>query len=320
MPLVSIIVPVYNAANYLAECINSLINQSYENLEIICINDGSTDNSLDILQSYAKKDERIKVYSQENKGEAEVRNLGLTIAKGKYITALDADDSCSLDSIATSVELAEKNNADIVINYLNVRANMQNVKPKNLSYTAVWQLFYKKELIDRYPDIKYNKNLKMGPDVIYTHKILGLTDEILLNRKSIYNYRYHNEQISYKITNNTMEFMRNIRIWLEDLSEFYTKHNWWETHNYHMLNFLCEQPFTQYLRLNLDKQQQEELFCLIHDVVNKNKMELEFNYSNKRVKMFKIFLRCKNYKQFEVFKFVSHLYLAFIDWKKRYCK
>lgn len=92
MPKVSVIVPVYNTEKYLPECIDSIINQSYLNLEIILINDGSTDNSSKICDEYASKDKRIIVIHKANGGQADARNAGLDIANGKYITFIDSDD------------------------------------------------------------------------------------------------------------------------------------------------------------------------------------------------------------------------------------
>ena len=81
-PLISVIVPVYNIEKYLSACLNSIIRQTYQNLEIICINDGSTDSSAEILQEYAKKDRRIKIISQENAGLSAARNAGIKAATG----------------------------------------------------------------------------------------------------------------------------------------------------------------------------------------------------------------------------------------------
>ena len=93
--LISVIVPVYNVKNYLEKCLDSIINQTYKNLEIILINDGSTDESLDICYMYEKKDNRIKVYNQENHGLSYTRNRGIELARGKYIGFLDSDDVIS---------------------------------------------------------------------------------------------------------------------------------------------------------------------------------------------------------------------------------
>lgn len=92
MKLVSIIIPVYNAEEYLEKCIDSAIGQTYNNIEIIAINDGSTDKSLDILNMYAKKDNRIKIINIENSGISAVRNIGIKAATGEYICFLDSDD------------------------------------------------------------------------------------------------------------------------------------------------------------------------------------------------------------------------------------
>lgn len=91
----SIIIPVYNVESWLEECLDSLLNQTYENIEIILVNDGSTDSSLDICEVYAKKDSRIQVLSQENQGQAMARNYGLTKATGEYILFMDSDDYLS---------------------------------------------------------------------------------------------------------------------------------------------------------------------------------------------------------------------------------
>lgn len=97
MHTISVIVPIYNAAPYLGKCIESLINQPYTALQVILVNDGSTDNSLAIAQQYAAKDTRIEVYSQSNQGQSVARNLGLEHARGEYISFVDADDYVDSD-------------------------------------------------------------------------------------------------------------------------------------------------------------------------------------------------------------------------------
>lgn len=98
MTKVSIIVPVYNVEKYLRDCLESLINQTLTDIEIICVNDGSTDNSLAILEEYKLKDDRIKIFSQENKGVSVARNLGIEKATGEYLTFLDSDDRLELNT------------------------------------------------------------------------------------------------------------------------------------------------------------------------------------------------------------------------------
>lgn len=114
-PLVSIIIPVYNSASFLPECLDSIINQSYKNLEIICINDGSTDNSLSIIKKYARSDKRIKYYTQQNKGQSSARNLGLKMCKGEYISFVDSDDMIELNTISQAIHLFIHEKVDIVM-------------------------------------------------------------------------------------------------------------------------------------------------------------------------------------------------------------
>lgn len=112
--LVSVIIPVYNIEQYLSESINSVINQTYKNTEIICINDGSTDSSLDILNGFAEKDPRIKILNKENGGASAARNEGIREAQGKYILFLDSDDYIIQNAIELLLNQAEKEELDIL--------------------------------------------------------------------------------------------------------------------------------------------------------------------------------------------------------------
>lgn len=109
MVLVSVVMPVYNAEKYVAEAIQSIINQQYKEFEFIIINDGSTDSSLDIIKDYEAKDHRIKVISRENKGLVASLNEGINLAKGKYIVRMDADDISLSDRITRQVSFMERN-------------------------------------------------------------------------------------------------------------------------------------------------------------------------------------------------------------------
>lgn len=115
--IVSLVIPVYNSAPYIRQCLDSIIQQTYEILEIICVNDGSMDDSLAILEEYAAKDNRIRIFSKENegKGAASARNLGLKKATGEYIQFIDSDDFFAPDMIETLVSKAVNTDADVVI-------------------------------------------------------------------------------------------------------------------------------------------------------------------------------------------------------------
>jgi glycosyltransferase involved in cell wall biosynthesis len=115
---VTIIVPVYNTEKYLNRCIDSIIDQSFRDIEILLINDGSEDNSLNILYEYANKDDRIKIVNQENKGLSAARNVGIKLAAGEYVLHVDSDDYIKPNMCEVMYNEAKKYNADIVTSHV----------------------------------------------------------------------------------------------------------------------------------------------------------------------------------------------------------
>lgn len=112
---ISVIMPVYNAEKYLKESLDSILNQTFTDIEVLCVDDGSQDDSLDMLYEFEKKDNRIQVFHQENNGGGAARNLALPMAKGKYIYFMDADDIIELDALQQFYDLAEEKNVDFII-------------------------------------------------------------------------------------------------------------------------------------------------------------------------------------------------------------
>lgn len=130
-PLISVIIPVYKVEKFLHRCVDSVINQTYKNLEIILIDDGSPDNCGNICDEYAKKDTRIKVIHQENQGLSGARNSGLNIAKGEYIYFIDSDDYIKKNTLENMIKYSEK---DILILYQEqqyIYYLMENLKKEN---------------------------------------------------------------------------------------------------------------------------------------------------------------------------------------------
>jgi len=147
MPKISVIVPVYNVEQYLSQCLDSIINQTFRDVEIICINDGSTDNSGKVLEEYAQKDDRVKILNQENQGASIARNSGLDFAKGEWICFVDSDDITHPQMLEITYNQATLNNVDIVqykykefttgnINYNN-SINENSLKGKVFSNSAL---------------------------------------------------------------------------------------------------------------------------------------------------------------------------------------
>ena len=114
-PLISIIIPVYNVEKYLDKCINSVLMQTYKNIEILLINDGSTDSSGQICESYAKKDSRIKVIHKENGGLSDARNVGIEHSTGSYIMFVDSDDYIDCNMASVLYNLLNSTNSDMAI-------------------------------------------------------------------------------------------------------------------------------------------------------------------------------------------------------------
>ena len=114
-PKVSVIIPVYNTAEFLRQCLDSIVNQTLQDIEIICVDDGSTDASLDILHEYASNDSRITILTQQNKGAGVARNTGMQIAHGEYLAFFDSDDFFDLRLFEKVTRKADATNADIVL-------------------------------------------------------------------------------------------------------------------------------------------------------------------------------------------------------------
>lgn len=154
--IVSIIIPVYNAKKYLANTLDSVIKQTYKNLEIILVNDGSTDNSKDICESYAKIDKRIKVINKENGGVSSARNYGLALAKGEYISFIDSDDFLVTDMIETLVNDIQNTNAEIAVcGYWHVTEE----EYQKIRRTAINEEFVNVEVLVNPIKYYYSKNI-----------------------------------------------------------------------------------------------------------------------------------------------------------------
>ena len=169
--MISIIIPCYNAEKTIERCLESVINQTYKNIDIIVINDGSVDRTDSIIKRYTT-DKRIKYYNRSNHGIGKTRNFGIEKANGKYITFLDSDDYLPNDAIDNLYKLAQKNKLDLVVSdYYVDNKNIKSEKIKSFSITNVknnhdlildvnlapWNKLYKKELIE---NIKFEENLK----------------------------------------------------------------------------------------------------------------------------------------------------------------
>ena len=208
MSQITIILPVYNVEKYLPQCLDSIISQTFKNFECICVNDGSKDSSLSILQEYAERDERFKIISQENKGLSGARNTGIKNTNTKYITFIDSDDWIAENYLEILHNKIEETNADIVrasykfyfqeensyksakireIHKINTNSNIERLY-KGYAGAFVWAKIYKTSLIkDNNIWFYEGKNSEDCPFsslvYLYSKKIIFISDELLFYRK-----------------------------------------------------------------------------------------------------------------------------------------
>ena len=185
--LVSIIVPIYNTEKYLKDCIKSVQVQTYSNWELILIDDGSKDNSLQICEEFAHEDNRIKVFHQENAGVSRARNLGLDKSTGIWISFLDSDDLLDKEHISTCIRFAKENNLDIVKfelggNYFNSKSNSnkQTVLAvsefiDNPNCKLCIPSFLNKKIIE---DTRFNESIKYAEDQLFNYILLSKVEQI----------------------------------------------------------------------------------------------------------------------------------------------
>ena len=154
-PKVSIIVPVYNVEKYLSKCLNSLINQTLREIEILCVDDGSTDNSSKILENFVQKDCRVKVFSQKNSGQSVARNVAIEHASGEYLGFVDSDDWVDLDYFEKLYSAAKKYNCDIACAGFKRCKRFRSPIKKAYKETKVYSNINDKVLIDKLPEHNY---------------------------------------------------------------------------------------------------------------------------------------------------------------------
>ncbi len=215
-PLISVIVPIYNNENHLKRCINSLITQTYQNIEILLIDDGSTDNSLNVCKEYIKKDTRIILYHQDYLGVSEARNKGLELSKGDYIIFLDGDDEAHPDYVKKLYDTLVQNDLDIAVGcLLRIRNgqpvnkgavtdsiqvfNGKNIQMKTFErnryfYMVVCGKLFKKGLFEdlKFPKDRINEDESLIYQLYWKSTKIGVIDDYL------YFYHFNGESITEK--------------------------------------------------------------------------------------------------------------------------
>ena len=215
MTQISVLVPVYNTSQYLRECLDSIMQQTFKDIEIICVNDCSTDNSQNILEEYAKKDSRIKVYINDvNVGLSITRNVLLSKATAPFIMWCDSDDYYMPNICSTMYFHINEQNVDMVEFNLyddknKLISNLNNygkhgITPLiNYTHSTMWNKIYKKELIDKY-NVQF-PNARTTEDIPFNTMYMMVAKQIYYCHDVLYFYRYNTKSIVNTYNNNRIE-------------------------------------------------------------------------------------------------------------------
>ena len=232
MAKISVIIPIYNMEKHLENCIDSVLKQTLKDIEVILINDGSTDNSLSICNSYKKMDKRIKVINKCNSGVSSARNDGIKNSLGKYVTFIDSDDWIEKDMLQSLYEQAERNNCDMCLcNYIlqfkdrseniELEVGKSNIIEKEIltdlilpfvgpekvgenfniaGFRSPWGKLYKRSIIEE-NNIRFDDKLSIGEDVIFNLEFLANSKKVSHVRDFFYHYIQHEDSIlnRYKV-------------------------------------------------------------------------------------------------------------------------
>jgi glycosyltransferase involved in cell wall biosynthesis len=213
LPSVSIVVPVYNVEKYLRQCLDSIINQSLTNIEIICVNDGSTDNSLTILQEYADKDSRIRIIDKPNSGYGHSMNIGIQQCLGEYIGIVESDDFTKSEMFETLYKTAIENDLDVArCNFFTFKQKDSSIKKINsctieintlinpqddlfpfLQWPSVWANIYKRSFIQQ-NNLKFLETPGASyQDTSFSFKVYACAQKMMLVPEPLIYYRIHAE-------------------------------------------------------------------------------------------------------------------------------
>ena len=220
--MVSVIIPIYNTQKYLKRCMDSVIEQTYQNIEIILIDDGSSDNSLEICKKYQENDKRVYIISGKNCGVSHARNLGIDKAKGKYLYFVDSDDYLEKEAIEKMlIEYKMRNNQLVIAGYKEIENNL--VKEKNWGKQEItnerakelvlhengvggylWNKLFVASLIKK-NDIKFQEDISVWEDVLFVMQYLNQCDNVIIINDCIYAYcRREGSAVEHSLYNNKL--------------------------------------------------------------------------------------------------------------------
>lgn len=288
MDLISIVVPVYNVQDYLEECINSLINQSYQNIEILLIDDGSTDKSPIICDNFLKIDSRIKTYHKKNGGLSDARNYGIKQSKGNYVFFIDSDDVIQLNTLEILYEIIKKSDSDIsCVGFNNFTDKIPDVKTNNKyeEFTAsegINEMLYqrkinnsacgkllKKELFNQilFPIDMYFE------DLATTYKLLLKSEKVCVSCNDLYFYRQRRGSIMHSINEKRTDDLIKI---IDEMEKILYKEKFKKALRCRIINSYF------YIHRNTNNMQKKQK---AKEYIKRNRIGVLFNYSSFKTKI-----------------------------------
>ena len=211
-PIISILIPAYNAAAFLPRCFDSVLNQIYRDLQVVIVDDGSKDDTLELCQKYASADSRVEVYHQENQGVAATRNHLLDHVKGDYVLFVDADDWMELDMVEYLVNLAQTHNADFIMCDRVINdAKPSREEPKVFELDqehaivdflhhgyfvgSLWNKLLSSRLLH---NERFHRGISYGEDALFVWSALQKVNKVVVSNKQLYHYYMNEESISHQ--------------------------------------------------------------------------------------------------------------------------
>lgn len=281
VPTVSVIIPVYNVSAFLPDCLDSLLNQTLSKIEILCIDDASTDNSVEIIKQLCRRDSRIKLLRQEHSGVSAARNLGIANAKGKYIAFIDGDDWVEKEMLQSMVILAEQTDSDMVVCSAKVhfddsdsretgrlsslqaaltvsqqvwsadgnQGDSWNVLEAPGSWPFIWNKLIRSDILKN-NGIGFSKALALGEDGVFLQVLFQYVNKIAFTDAQLYNYRYQRKgSATVKLyQDRVVRFEQHINVVEELLREFDCRNMLKENREY-LLQWAIQFLYYDFVRL-----------------------------------------------------------------------
>lgn len=316
MTKVSIIIPVYNVEKYLKKCLDSVVNQTLKDIEIIIINDGSTDNSQNIINRYQKKYKNIVAVKNPNNGVGYTRNMGISLAKANYIMFLDSDDILELNAVEKMYSLIKKEDSDVVVTDINKIINDKKVLFKNylnyseydninfmLSHPGVVSKLYKKEIFTKnninFKEKTYYEDLATTPIIaIYLNKISYLDEPL-------YNYLIHENSImKQSVFTSKIDNIFDVIEFIETQFNNRVEDKYNDELEYLYIEHLLYSASLRYLNYDIYKEKINKIVKIINNKYpnwNKNK------YLKKKSWKFKIICKLVYNKKFLLLKIIKKI-------------